>query len=91
MKMIIQGDLISEEDMVVIARFFREFWKERKDKLYLWIEEGTADLNSEEVQELFRQVFMVEDSTKNWTLGKITAETIQEFREAIRKKKEVKQ
>ena len=39
MKIIIDGK-IGEEDLVLFARFLREMWRHRPDKLFVFIEHG---------------------------------------------------
>ena len=39
MKIIIDG-AIGEEDLVLFARFLREMWRHRPDKLFVYIESG---------------------------------------------------
>lgn len=78
-KIIISGDL-KEEDIWTIAKFFREFWRHRKEKIYLFIEEGTKHLSVEQVQETFKKIFM---GDKDWTTAKIDQKLIDKFKESI--------
>jgi len=79
-KLIISGDL-KEEDIWTIAKFFREFWKHREEKIFLWIEEGTKHLSTEKVQEAFAKIFA---GDKDWTSEKINQNTINKFKESLK-------
>ena len=75
------GDL-KEEDIWTIAKFFREFWKHREEKIFLWIEEGTKHLSTEKVQEVFAKIFA---GDKDWTINtKINQELIDKFKESVK-------
>jgi hypothetical protein len=79
-KLIISGDL-KEQDIWTIAKFFREFWKHRPEKIFFYISEGTAHLTSEQVQGIFKKIFT---DDKDWTISKIDQELIDKFKESIK-------
>ena len=79
-KLIISGDL-KEEDIWTIAKFFREFWKHREEKIFLWIEEGTKHLSTEKVQEVFTKIFT---GDKDWTSEKINQDMINKFKGSLK-------
>ncbi len=82
MKLIINGE-IGEEDLVLFARFLREMWRHRKDDLFVFIEHGMENMNSEECQELFHKIFTMND--KDWKEIKMTNKLYKEFSERMRR------
>ncbi|MCK5294170.1 MAG: hypothetical protein KAJ49_05915 [Arcobacteraceae bacterium] len=82
MKLIINGD-IGQEDLVLFARFLREMWRHRQDKLFVLIEEGMETMTPDECMELFRQIFTKSD--KDWKENKLTKEMYDEFKERMKR------
>lgn len=82
MKLIINGD-IGQEDLVLFARFLREMWRHREDKLFVLIEEGMETMTPDECMELFRQIFTKSD--KDWKENKLTKEMYDEFKERMKR------
>jgi len=84
-KMIISGDL-KEQDIWVIAKFFREFWKHRPEKIFIMIEEGAANLTVEQTQDVFRKIFTEsnEKDFQDWTVRPINEDMIKEFKESLK-------
>ncbi len=83
-KIIISGNL-KEEDIMLIAKFFREFWKSREENIFMMIEEGTQHLSKEECMELMKQVFTDDGDKKDWTEQPINEEMLQQFKETFKK------
>lgn len=79
-KLIITGEL-KEQDIWLIAKFFREFWKHRQEKIFFYIEDGTQHLTDKQVQEIFTKVF---SDDKDWTKDKINQEMIDKFKESLK-------
>ena len=83
-KLIISGDL-KEQDIMLIAKFFREFWKHRPENIFLMIEEGTANLSVEQTQAIFRKIFTEgETEFDDWTTKPIDEEMIRKFKESLK-------
>lgn len=82
MKIIIDGK-IGEEDLILFARFLREMWRHRPDKLFVFIEHGMEYMSSEECMELFRRIFTMDD--KDWKEEKMNKKTYDEFRKRMKK------
>ena len=79
-KLIISGE-IKEEDIWLIAKFFREYWKHRPEKLFLWVE-GVEGMSKEEVEMIFAKIFT--DDKKDWTIKKLDSTTIDKFKESLK-------
>ena len=82
MKIIIDGK-IGEEDLVLFARFLREMWRHRPDKLFVFIEHGMEHITSEECMELFSRIFTMND--KDWKENKMNKKLYDEFKERMKK------
>jgi len=82
MKLIISGD-IGAEDLVLFARFLREMWRHRQDRLFVLIEEGMETMTPDECMELFRQIFTKSD--KDWKEDKLTKAMYDEFNKRMKK------
>lgn len=78
-KIMISGDL-KEQDIWVIAKFFREFWRHRTEKIFMLIEEGVGNLTKEQTMDIFKQVF---SGDTDWTTQKISQEMIKEFEKSV--------
>ena len=57
MKIIIEGDDMTKEDLIEIGKFMVNFSKERKDTIGIFIEEGTEDLTCRECEKLLIKMF----------------------------------
>ncbi len=82
MKIIIDG-AIGEEDLILFARFLREMWRHKEDKLFVMIEKGTEDMLVEDAKELFKRIFTMND--KDWKENTVTKQMYDEFKERMRK------
>lgn len=78
-KIIISGDF-KESDIMLIAKFFREFWRHRKEKIYMLLE-GYEEKRKEEVMEIFRKIFTEND--KDWSEKPLTKNTINEWKKSL--------
>jgi predicted Zn-dependent peptidase len=79
-KLIITGDL-KEQDIWLIAKFFREFWRYRDEKLFMLIE-GVENMTKAEVEEIIKKVFT--DDDKDWSMNKLNQKMIEEFKESLK-------
>ncbi len=82
MKIIIDGK-IGEEDLVLFARFLREMWRHRADRLFVYIDHGMEHMSSDECMELFRRIFTMDDKT--WKEDKMTNKIYKEFQDRMKK------
>lgn len=57
MKIILSGKKATKQDIIDIAKFLREKWKDRTDTMLIQIIEGTNDMNVEELRKLLEEVF----------------------------------
>lgn len=64
MKIQLSGDKITVADLIKIGEFFREFFANRKDTLFINILEGTEDFTKEDVLGIFKKIFR---GSKNYT------------------------
>jgi hypothetical protein len=55
-KIVISGDL-KEEDLLLIGKFFREFWKSRPENIMMMVEEGTEHMTKEECAKFLAKIF----------------------------------
>ena len=60
-KITISGDL-KEEDILLIGKFFREFWKSREENIMLMVEEGTEHMSKEECAKFISRIFQEDDN-----------------------------
>jgi len=81
MKIIIEGK-IEEKDLIFFARFLREMWRNREDKLFVFIEKGMENLPSEKCTEVFKQIF-AEEGDKDWKSKPMTKKMEKEFGEFL--------
>jgi len=58
MKIELGGDKITKEDVIKIAKFFRDWFADRRDVVFLNILEGTEDMSKEEVSLMFKKIFV---------------------------------
>lgn len=64
MKLQIEGDYLTKEDLIVIGNFLTGFLKERKDLIKIWILEGTEGMSKEECRDLIGRMFKEEPAYK---------------------------
>jgi hypothetical protein len=60
-KIIIEGNL-KEEDILLIGKFFREYWRNRPENIMLFVEEGTEHMSKEECMNFIKQIFQEDDN-----------------------------
>ena len=74
---------IGEEDLILLARFLREMWRERSDNLYVNIEGITEHMTKDEYIELFKRIFTMNDD--GWKKLKVTKKMYEDFKEKMKK------
>jgi hypothetical protein len=57
MKLSIQGDEMTKEDLLEIGKFLTKFFKDRKDVVHVFIEEGLEGMSKEETLKLLSDMF----------------------------------
>lgn len=57
MKINIQGDEMTKEDLLEIGKFITKFFEGRKDTISVFVEEGTEDMTKEECAKFLASMF----------------------------------
>jgi len=79
-RLIISGDL-KEQDIMLIAKFFREYWRHRPERIFLSIDEWENQKSEGQIMDIFKKIFTEKD--KDWEAQPMNTETIEEFKKEL--------
>lgn len=78
-KITINGDL-KEEDILLIGKFLREYWKNRPENIMLFVEEGTEHMSKEECAKFIAQIFQEDDNFNEIPIKEAIASIEEKFK-----------